>query len=572
MKPSTIAHDSFVHLREEEEESSESSSAEVGISGAATQAISSASTMSSASTNKHTSQVNVDAINHTTGSYRKAGNDGKGLDSIRKVCLEVLRKTWDEFYEWEREYCEAKLAALMDERRKGARVKTTTTITAEAVNPSSPPAPVLITLSSENMLDLSDAFADFDADPKYESCTPLYGNVHIGDDPDMMPFLPFGEEDWDGYPLPDGERRRFSYEGYIKEYSKLAWMSEFDDPDLDCILYATTQRLLSMSISYEQMAAIGVFARVSRLPLLSASPSDHYGLEARAARRVFPPFPGLPSSPAPRPPAPSILLTFKPYIFPFFCHNLTCIRHICPTHSDCTPYPHPTTPKKKSVELADVGQIIPLLADVLPTLWRWTGTKGHNGRAAVGSSGFLAVEVRQSAHGYGLFLKESVVANEFLMEYTGEAILEPTCVSRDHLIIHRQRNYLFSLHKTLSIDSSLAGDPSRFINHGNPPTSVDGYTGAGEGIANVHSRVEITNGGHGIMIYAAVDMDAGTELLLDYGPNFFKQLHGGDDDDDDDGDGADNEGVAVAEEEEGAGKFIYWDDDPEYGEEQEYRE
>ncbi len=89
-----------------------------------------------------------------------------------------------------------------------------------------------------------------------------------------------------------------------------------------------------------------------------------------------------------------------------------------------------------------------------------------------------------------------------LPEYTGEAILEPTCISRDHLIIHRQRNYLFSLHTMLSVDSSLAGDPSRFINHGNPPTPVDGYTGAGEGIANVYSLVEITNGGHGIVIYA----------------------------------------------------------------------
>ncbi len=65
-------------------------------------------------------------------------------------------------------------------------------------------------------------------------------------------------------------------------------------------------------------------------------------------------------------------------------------------------------------------------------------------------------------------------------------------------------------------------------------------------------------------------MDAGTELLLDYGPNFFKQLHGGDDSGDDDDDGAGNEDAAV--EEEGAGKFIYWDDDPEYGEGQEYRE
>lgn len=62
-------------------------------------------------------------------------------------------------------------------------------------------------------------------------------------------------------------------------------------------------------------------------------------------------------------------------------------------------------------------------------------------------------------------------------------------------------------------------------------------------------------------------MKAGTELLLDYGPKFFKQLHGGVDDD---GDGADNEDAVI--EDEGAETFTYWDDDPEYGEEQEYKE
>lgn len=174
-----------------------------------------------------------------------------------------------------------------------------------------------------------------------------------------------------------------------------------------------------------------------------------------------------------------------------------------------------------------------------------------------------AVEVRRSAYGYGLFLKESVLADEFLMEYTGEAILDPTCISRDYIIAHRQRNYLFALNTTLGVDSSLAGDPSRFINHGNPPDLVDGYVGAGDGIANVYSHVEITNGGHGVVLYAAIDMDAGTELLLDYGPKFFKQVRGGNDD----GDKEENEERQVA-----LKSKRYWDDDPEYGEAEEYKE
>lgn len=62
-------------------------------------------------------------------------------------------------------------------------------------------------------------------------------------------------------------------------------------------------------------------------------------------------------------------------------------------------------------------------------------------------------------------------------------------------------------------------------------------------------------------------MDAGTELLLDYGPKFFKQVHGGDDDGDEEENEEENEERQVAL------KYKrYWDDDPEYGEAEEYKE
>ncbi|KAJ8690311.1 hypothetical protein PTI98_011746 [Pleurotus ostreatus] len=283
----------------------------------------------------------------------EAANDGEQINPHGSVCLEVFHNTWVEFYEWEREYCEAKLAALMSERRKGASATPTITATATTARPTSPPGPIWVIPCPQTIVDLSGVLADFDAAPQYESCTPLNGNVYVGDDPDVMPFLPFGEEDWDGSPLPGGGRKRFSFEDYIGEYGQLAWMSEFDDPDLDCILYATTQRLASMSISYAQMDATSVFARTPRLPLLSVSSGDHPGLEARAAKRDFPPFPTLPSTPTPRPSAPSVLSTLKTQIYPLFCHNLTCIRHICPTHSEDTPYPHATAPRRKSAQLAN---------------------------------------------------------------------------------------------------------------------------------------------------------------------------------------------------------------------------
>ncbi|KDQ24038.1 hypothetical protein PLEOSDRAFT_170822 [Pleurotus ostreatus PC15] len=716
--------------------------------------------MPNISTNKHTSDANPATTGVTSKPHNlESTNDGAEMNPHRSVCLEVFRNTWDEFYEWERGYCEARLVALMSERRKGTA---TLTSTAKTARPTSPPGPIWVIPCPTTTIDLSGVLADFDAGPQYESCTPLNGNVYVGDDPDVMPFLPFGEEDWDGYPLPDGGRKRFAYEGYIGEYSELAWMSAFDDPDLDCILYATTNRLASMSISYAQMDATGMFARTPRLPLLSAPSGDPPGLEARAAKsprlivgRDFPPFPSLPSPGSSRPSPPAVLSTLRTRIYPLFCHNITCIRQICPTHSEGTPYPHATIPEKKSVYLVDndsspcsptcflliakpsgtalasstfpnavlphaehgqrgaTGALRPAILDswsaadrdTLITLLELDAdarpcdlavimkkscndifrfrkrmfpdpmiASRNSGKAPlkpskhgtrdnilarahattpgpamppalvclptcsasasacatifapfakdvnVNPSGLpkgaiktavqreaaaaqnaapagapsvhairsnvsgvplripecrlvaiwrlygrllvdTAVEVRRSAHGYGLFLKESVLADEFLMEYTGEAILDPTCISRDHIIAHRQRNYLFALHTTLGVDSSLAGDPSRFINHGNPPNLVDGSMSVGEGIANVYSHVEITNGGHGVVLYA------GTELLLDYGPKFFKQISGGDED----GDEEDNVNEENVEREE-AKKYTYWDDDPEYGEAEEYKE
>ncbi|KAG9217897.1 hypothetical protein CCMSSC00406_0005267 [Pleurotus cornucopiae] len=613
---SAFVRHSYDHLREEEEDSSESSLAELVIPGAVSEAITSVSVMPNISTNKHTSDANPATTGVTSKPHNlESTNDGAEMNPHRSVCLEVFRNTWDEFYEWERGYCEARLVALMSERRKGTA---TLTSTAKTARPTSPPGPIWVIPCPTTTIDLSGVLADFDAGPQYESCTPLNGNVYVGDDPDVMPFLPFGEEDWDGYPLPDGGRKRFAYEGYIGEYSELAWMSAFDDPDLDCILYATTNRLASMSISYAQMDATGMFARTPRLPLLSAPSGDPPGLEARAAKRDFPPFPSLPSPGSSRPSPPAVLSTLRTRIYPLFCHNITCIRQICPTHSEGTPYPHATIPEKKSVYLVD-NDSSPCSPTCFLLIAKPSGTAlasstfpnavlPHAEHGQRGATGALrpaildswsaadrdtlitlleldadarpcdlavimkkscndAVEVRRSAHGYGLFLKESVLADEFLMEYTGEAILDPTCISRDHIIAHRQRNYLFALHTTLGVDSSLAGDPSRFINHGNPPNLVDGSMSVGEGIANVYSHVEITNGGHGVVLYAAIDMNAGTELLLDYGPKFFKQISGGDED----GDEEDNVNEENVEREE-AKKYTYWDDDPEYGEAEEYKE
>ncbi|KAF7426739.1 hypothetical protein PC9H_009108 [Pleurotus ostreatus] len=143
------------HLREEEEESSKSSSAEFEISDA------------------HTSGTNFDTISVMSKTYNlETTSDGEKIKPHCSVCLEIFRNTWDKFYEWEREYCEAKLAALMSERRKGASTTATSTATAKTAHPTSPPGPIWVIPCPKTIVDLSGVLADFDAGPQYESCTP----------------------------------------------------------------------------------------------------------------------------------------------------------------------------------------------------------------------------------------------------------------------------------------------------------------------------------------------------------------------------------------------------------------
>ena len=97
------------------------------------------------------------------------------------------------------------------------------------------------------------------------------------------------------------------------------------------------------------------------------------------------------------------------------------------------------------------------------------------------------------------------------LEYTGELIYEPTAESREydyHLYIdgpqihlthrdvvkHRDRNYVFGLNNTVSIDSSYAGNETRFINHMPKPK------------ANSCPQVWLVNGEHRIGIFASVSV------------------------------------------------------------------
>ncbi|PBK68788.1 SET domain-containing protein [Armillaria solidipes] len=120
----------------------------------------------------------------------------------------------------------------------------------------------------------------------------------------------------------------------------------------------------------------------------------------------------------------------------------------------------------------------------------------------------MAVEVKESQWGLGLYLLEPALKDDYIIEYVGELIFEPSVDTRCDLARHRKRNYMFELNKTLTVDSTYLSNESRYINHSKRP--------------NCRSMTKLVNGEHRIGIYANRRVQPGEELLFDYGDNFFQ--------------------------------------------------
>ncbi|OCH87565.1 SET domain-containing protein [Obba rivulosa] len=136
-----------------------------------------------------------------------------------------------------------------------------------------------------------------------------------------------------------------------------------------------------------------------------------------------------------------------------------------------------------------------------------------------------AIEVKSSANGLGAFLLEGAEKGDLVIEYVGELIYEPTFDARGffdrclltfemHSILstHRGRSYVYGLDHELNVDSTFAGNESRFINH------------APGKKANCAVSIKLVNGDHRIGVYAKKRILAGAELFLDYGSEFFDKV------------------------------------------------
>ncbi|KAG1877921.1 hypothetical protein DFJ58DRAFT_648419 [Suillus subalutaceus] len=139
------------------------------------------------------------------------------------------------------------------------------------------------------------------------------------------------------------------------------------------------------------------------------------------------------------------------------------------------------------------------------------------GNSQIQQGHFKKLEVKESCWGVGVFLLEPAKQGEMIVEYVGELIYEMTFDSRGEVADHLGRSYVFGLNKTLSLDSSRAGNASRFINHSGASDA------SSETQCNCHAFARLVNGEHRIGIFAIMDIDPGTEILIDYGPAFFTE-------------------------------------------------
>lgn len=112
-------------------------------------------------------------------------------------------------------------------------------------------------------------------------------------------------------------------------------------------------------------------------------------------------------------------------------------------------------------------------------------------------------EIREigGAKGKGLYAKQNFEFGEYLLDYTGKKI---TTKLADTLTT----KYLFEIDSEWTLDGEDESNTARYINHSCNP--------------NVEAEVDEEEGR--IMIHAARDIEAGEELLIDYGDEYFDEF------------------------------------------------
>jgi len=110
----------------------------------------------------------------------------------------------------------------------------------------------------------------------------------------------------------------------------------------------------------------------------------------------------------------------------------------------------------------------------------------------------MAVQVKRSSAGLGLFANQTFKKGDFIIEYTGEHI--PTEEAD-----RRGGKYLFILSDTVTIDGKGRSNTARYINHSCKP----------------NAEAEIDEEESKIIIRAKKTINPGDEISYDYGKEYW---------------------------------------------------
>ena len=105
---------------------------------------------------------------------------------------------------------------------------------------------------------------------------------------------------------------------------------------------------------------------------------------------------------------------------------------------------------------------------------------------------------RSKLHGWGVFAREPINKNKWIIDYAGEKILIKESEKRESTYLERGHIWCFRINRRWARDAAVGGNIARFINHACTP--------------NCYSRII----SHTIWICAGKRIEPGAELTYNY--------------------------------------------------------